>query len=35
MYELFERVRQAVEEERITIGDHADDRLRERRIAAW
>lgn len=35
MARLFERIRQAVAEERYVIGIHADERLRERRIPAW
>ena len=35
MPELFNRIRVAVAPDRVTIGDHADDRLRERRIPVW
>lgn len=35
MGELFDRIRLAVEEDRVVIGNHADNRLRERRIPVW
>jgi hypothetical protein len=35
MGELAENIRRAVREERYVIGDHADERLKERRIVDW
>ena len=35
MGRLFDRVRAAVASERVVVGVHADDMLRERGIAAW
>lgn len=35
MAELFDRIRDAVAQGRYVIGNHADNRLRERRIASW
>ncbi len=35
MGQLFERIREAVDDERYVIGVHAAQRLRERRIPQW
>ena len=35
MARLIDRIREAVAEDRFTLSDHADDRLRERRIPLW
>ncbi len=35
MGKLYDRIRQAVEREQVIIGDHADERMLERKIELW
>lgn len=35
MGKLFDTIRQAVEEDRFGVSDHAEERLSERRVVAW
>ncbi len=35
MGQLFENIKQAVRQERYVVSDHADERLRERKIELW
>ncbi len=35
MGKLWDQIRRAVEEEFFVVGDHADDRMRERMIELW
>ena len=35
MGKLFDNIRQAVREDRFVLSNHADDRLRERKIELW